>query len=317
MTAAIWSTPPGRCIMDFPAKTLIQFLHNHHLLQITGKPSWLTLKGGSKAYVNQVLSKLDRSRLHISSPVESLTRLKNSKILLKTTTGISETYDHVILACHSDDAIRILRKGEGIEDGQGITLEEEKILGAFQWNRNDVVLHSDVRLMPSLGRTKTNSEEVAFFYRRTYGMNDLQHIPESKYGPVLVTLNAPFEPHKHLIAGRWKYDHPVIDHNAVKAQQQIPLIQGAAGISFAGAYLRYGFHEDGFTSGLVVATSLSSSAASVRPPFEIEYAAKDVNRSLGIEAIAGVFEFVEKTGVISFIGFVGSLFLSLLRLLLV
>ncbi|KAG6877698.1 hypothetical protein C0993_005023 [Termitomyces sp. T159_Od127] len=238
------------------------------------------------AYIERwkVLSKLDKSRLHISSPVESLTRLKNSKILLKTATGISETYDHVILACHSDEAIRILRNGEGIEDGQGITSEEERILSAFQWNRNEVVLHSDVR---------------------------------AQYGPVLVTLNAPFEPHKHLTVGRWKYDHPVIDHNAVKAQQQIPSIQGTAGVSFAGAYLRFGFHEDGFTSGLVAAAALSSHAAAVRPPFKIEYAAKNVNRSPGIEAVAGIFEWVEKTGVRSLVGFLGSLFLSLLRLLLV
>lgn len=111
------------------------------------------LSPNSKAYVNQVLSKLDKSRLHLSSPVESLTRLKN-KVLLKTATGISEDYDHVILACHSDDAMRILRNGEGIEDGQGITLEEEKILGAFQWNRNEVVLHSDVRVSFSISSSR-------------------------------------------------------------------------------------------------------------------------------------------------------------------
>ncbi|KAH0585845.1 hypothetical protein H2248_007134 [Termitomyces sp. 'cryptogamus'] len=348
MTAAIWSTSPDRCTMDFPATTLIQFLHNHHLLQITGKPSWLTLNGGSKVYVKQILSKLEKSRLHLSSPVESITRLSNSKILLKTTTGISETYEHVILACHSDDAVRILRNGEGIEGGQGITPAEEKILSAFQWNKNEVVLHSDVRLMPrsraawscwnyliessgtnNLGGVKADFKEVSLYvdritltywtinnlYFRTYGMNDLQHIPESKYGPVLVTLNAPFEPHQHLIAGRWKYGHPVLDHNAVKAQQQMISIQGTAGISFAGAYLRYGFHEDGFTSGLMAAASLSSNT--VRPPFKIEYAAKDVSRSFGIEAVAGVFDCVEASGVREWVGFVGGLFLGLLRLILV
>ncbi|KAG6919230.1 hypothetical protein DXG01_008026 [Tephrocybe rancida] len=309
MTAAIWSTPADKCAIDFPALTLIQFLHNHHLLQITGKPSWLTVKGGSKAYVDQILSKLSETRLHLSSPVQSLTRLSESKLLLKTRTGISETYDHVILACHSDDAVRILRNGEGIKGGRGITPQEEKILDAFQWNRNEVVLHSDDRLMPR--RLSSPS---------TDGMNDLQHIPESKYGPVLVTLNAPFQPHDDLVAGRWKYDHPVLDHNAVKAQQQMSLIQGVDGVSFAGAYLRYGFHEDGFTSGLVAAAALSSSSPegkkTVRPPFVIEYAAKDVRRSFGVELLAVMFAWVEVSGARALVGLVGGTLCALLRLLI-
>ncbi|KAG5653758.1 hypothetical protein H0H81_010845 [Sphagnurus paluster] len=321
MTAAIWSTPADKCAMDFPALTLIQFLHNHHLLQITGKPSWLTLKGGSKIYVNQILSKLDTTHLHLSSPIQSLTRLGASsstgspQILLKTTTGLSEIYDHVILACHSDDAIRILRNGKGVEGGSGISPLEESILGSFEWNRNEVVLHSDVRLMPKsrsawscwnylttssvdgTGKRKANSDDVSL----TYGMNDLQHIPESKYGPVLVTLNAPFEPREDLVAGRWKYDHPVLDSKAVAAQERMCEIQGVDGISFAGAYLRYGFHEDGFTSGLVAAAALSSAsqgtgASAVRPPFPIEYAAQDARRSAVVQLVAAMFDFIEASG---------------------
>ncbi|KAG6854296.1 hypothetical protein C0991_008545 [Blastosporella zonata] len=289
MTAAIWSTPADKCAIDFPAVTLI-------------------------------LSKLGASHLHLSSPVESLTRLDGSQILLRTSTGVSEKYDHVILACHSDDALRILRNGEGIEGGRGVTPQEEKILGKFQWNKNEVVLHSDVRLMPqnSDGKERANSDGPV------HGMNDLQHIPELTYGPVLVTLNAPFEPYDHLVAGRWKYDHPVLDHDAVEAQQQMPSIQGVDGVSFAGAYLRYGFHEDGFTSGLVAVAALSSSHAerrkskgAVRLPFEIKRAAKDAHRSLGIELLAVMFEWMEASGVRALVGLAGGAFLAFLRMFLV
>ncbi|KAG6816409.1 hypothetical protein H0H87_006213 [Tephrocybe sp. NHM501043] len=166
------------------------------------------------------------------------------------------------------------------------------------------------------------------------GMNDLQHIPESKYGPVLVTLNPPFEPQGGLTAGRWKYDHPVLNHNvssspihfvapinnlpqAVRAQQQMPLIQGVDGVSFAGAYLRYGFHEDGFTSGLAAVAALSSGDGnSVRPPFPIEYAMKDVRRSPGVELLAAMFEWIEASGLRALVGMASGAFLALLRLVL-
>ncbi|EEB91198.1 hypothetical protein MPER_10481, partial [Moniliophthora perniciosa FA553] len=239
MTAAIWSTPPDKCALDFPARTLIQFMHNHHLLQITGKPSWLTIPGGSPE---------DES---------------NPKVTLTTDSGDDQDYDHVILACHSDTALSILKGGSGLSS------DEEAILEMFQWNRNHAILHNDEKLMPqsrlawscwnyltyseldaATGKRKVNCDRVAL----TCGMNDLQHIPESKYGPVPVTLNPPFEPDSDRVVGRYMYDHPVLDSQAVKAQALIPTIQGTRGISYAGAYLKYGFHEDGFTSGLLAAT---------------------------------------------------------------
>ncbi|KAJ7109078.1 FAD/NAD(P)-binding domain-containing protein [Mycena crocata] len=277
MTACIWSTPPDKCAMDFPARTLIQFLNNHHLLQITGKPSWLTLEGGSRVYVNKILSKLPTSHLHLSTPVKSVSTATGTRnVQLTTDGGVTETYDHVIFACHSDTALSILKAGDGT------TSEEKEILGTFQWNRNEAVLHSDIKLMPqsrlawscwnyltrsvldSQGRRKANADEVSL----TYGMNDLQHIPESKYGPVLVTLNPPFQPREGTLAGRYRYDHPVLDAGAVRAQKRMPTIQRKRGISYAGAYLRYGFHEDGFASGLDAARHLISQTNAL--PFEID-----------------------------------------------
>ncbi|KAK7022355.1 amino-oxidase domain-containing protein [Favolaschia claudopus] len=317
MTACIWSTPPDKCAMDFPAKTLIQFMNNHHLLQITGKPSWLTIQGGSREYVNKILAKLPASQLHLSTPVKSVsTEQGTSSVELTTSSGTTETYDHVIFGCHSDTALSILQAGEGM------TAEEEKILSMFQWNRNEAVLHSDINLMPrsrlawscwnyltqsvvdSEGRRKPNSDQVSL----TYGMNDLQHIPLRKFGPVLVTLNPPFEPRDGTLAGRYRYDHPVLDAQAVRAQKLVPTIQRTRGLSYAGAYLRYGFHEDGFASGLAAAAHLLSPKDKL--PFEIE---TSVDRKPP-SAWAAVLFFMlfEGSGMRGVVGFVGSWVLAVI-----
>ncbi|KAJ7028413.1 FAD/NAD(P)-binding domain-containing protein [Mycena alexandri] len=309
MTACIWSTPPDKCALDFPARTLIQFLNNHHLLQITGKPSWLTLEGGSRVYVNKILSKLPKAQLHLSTPVQSVSQVGQGSVRLTTASGVTESYDHVIFACHSDTALSILQAGEGI------TEEEQRILSMFQWNRNEAVLHSDIELMPksrlawscwnyltqsvldSQGKRKANSNQVSL----TYGMNDLQHIPEAKYGPVLVTLNPPFEPREGTLAGRYRYDHPVLDAGAVRAQKLMRTIQRTRSISYAGAYLRYGFHEDGFASGLDAARHLIPREAL---PFEIDL---DVDRKPpSAWAAAAFFALFEGTGMKNLVGFFGS-----------
>lgn len=154
MTAAIWSTPPDKCTLDFPARTLIQFLHNHHLLQLTGKPKWLTFKEGrcvvaalfftlsqyinSHAYVNAILEKLPKSQLHLSTPISSVNT--ESGVSLRTVDGQEEHFDRVILTCHSDTALSILRNGGDMKP------QEDEILNMFQWNKNNVVLHSDPKV---------------------------------------------------------------------------------------------------------------------------------------------------------------------------
>lgn len=273
MTAAIWSTPPDKCATDFPARTLIRFMRNHHLLQVTGKPKWLTIQGGSINYVKQILSKLPADQLHLSTPVQSIRSLPDSRIELRTATGAVEIYDRVIMACHSDTARSILEAGGAAEEG-GITARERDILGIFKWNKNECILHHDERLMPRSkpawscwnyltssvvdadGNVLPNEPRISL----TYGMNDLQHIPLQDYGPVLVTLNSPFEPAAEKVVGRWKYEHPVLDAQAVRAQKLLKLIQGTRSIWYAGAYTKYGFHEDGFASGLAAAVGVARSA---------------------------------------------------------
>ncbi|KAK1236106.1 hypothetical protein PQX77_000650 [Marasmius sp. AFHP31] len=321
MTAAIWSTPPDKCALDFPARTLIQFMHNHHLLQITGKPSWLTIPGGRQVYRKNVAVSRDSTssrqpsicQHHTLGPLALTTSFVNTrrlsvitwvrntprddylltamlkdfdstvgngaahpKVTLATASGETEEFDHVILACHSDTALKILRAG------QGVTEEEERILGLFQWNKNESVLHHDEELMPlsrlawSCWNYLTYSEVDGKGKRKAnYGMNALQHISEKEYGPVLVTLNPPFKPAPEKTIGRYQYDHPVLDANAVRAQSLITSIQGKRSISYAGAYLKYGFHEDGFTSGLLAATryapALQASGQGPKLPSQIMY----------------------------------------------
>ncbi|KAJ1301430.1 hypothetical protein OPQ81_008688 [Rhizoctonia solani] len=277
MTAAIWSTPPDTCALDFPARTLIRFMHNHHLLQIVGKPKWLTIPGGSHRYVNRILDKLPRSQLHLSTPVHSISTSPGSSKVQIELPSSTEAFDHVILACHSDTSTRILRQGAGL------TADEERILGAFLWNKNRAVLHSDVNLMPkrraawscwnyltsseinAQGERRANVNEVAL----TYCMNHLQHISEGEHGPVLVTLNPPFEPRPELVVDQSSYEHPVMSAQSIAAQAELHKIQNTRGISYAGAWTKYGFHEDGFTSGLRAAVSIPTPGLNIKLPFPI------------------------------------------------
>ncbi|KAL4249069.1 Zeta Carotene Desaturase and Related Oxidoreductase [Abortiporus biennis] len=329
MTAAIWSTPPDKCSLDFPAKTLIQFMNNHHLLQITGKPSWLTLREGSRTYVKQIISSLPPSQLHLNTPIHSVTSTSSystTGIQIQTDKGI-EIFDHVIMACHSDTTVQILKRGGG--EG-GITKDEERILGAFQWNRNEVVLHMDKQLMPKSrlawscwnyltssevdpkGKKKANVNQVAL----TYWMNELQHISEKEHGPIFVTLNPPFQPDPEKTFGKYQYDHPIIDSKAIKAQREIQTIQNKRGISYAGAWLCYGFHEDGFTSGLRAAMNLldvPGQEESIHPPFKIQ--TSDRIPQISILTIQ-IFHFLEWSGVGFVFGFILFRVLGLLRVVL-
>ncbi|KAH8818843.1 amine oxidase [Flagelloscypha sp. PMI_526] len=286
MTAAIWSAPPGK-FEDFPVRTLIQFMKNHHLLQISGPPKWLTISGGSRQYVDSIVSQLPPSQLHVGCPVIAVRSCpaNNVELVYKTPAGeeITESFDHIILATHSDTTLEILRRGGGI------TRDEESVLGRFKWSRNECVLHYDDKLMPRSREAwscwnfltfcpnptqgKPNSEVISV----TFDMNRLQHISHEKHGLVLVTLNLPahIPIDQNKVIGSWKYDHPVFDSEAVAAQSDLWKIQRKRGISFAGAYTKYGFHEDGFTSGLLAAAELlpdnhvyASASASSPPSYE-------------------------------------------------
>lgn len=257
MTAAIWSTSPDKCTLDFPVVTLVRFLWNHHLLStFSARPTWLTIANGSKSYIDTVMKNFPSNHLRLNTRVTAVTNEDDGRVRLHTAGGTSEVFDHVILTTHGDQAYSIVR--------DSATEEERAILENFHTSENEVVLHSDPSLMPrnykawsswnyltkSSALTGSGSVDQVCL---TYNMNFLQHIPREAFGDVLVTLNPLHEPNPKTVQGRFTYRHAVYTAAAVSAQERLQEIQNQRGISYAGAWTKYGFHEDGFSSGLKVA----------------------------------------------------------------
>jgi predicted NAD/FAD-binding protein len=257
MTAAVWSTNADKCSLEFPIITLVRFMWNHHLLStISTRPDWMTIKGCSQRYIDAVMQDFPRDRIHLKTKVSSLTPDKRGQVTL-TADGSDEVYDHVILATHGDQALDILQPIA--------TKEEIDILSGFKTSKNVAVLHSDLSLMPqrrvawSSWNYITESPFPKFKSANvskvclTYWMNLLQHIPEKEFGPILVTLNPLTPPDPQLSQGIWEYSHPIYNSVAIKSQKLLPRIQNTRAISYCGAWTKYGFHEDGFSSGLSAA----------------------------------------------------------------
>ena len=253
MTASVWSTSPEKASLEFPAITLIRFLWNHHLLNtIAARPTWMTIPGGSCQYIDAALADFPKSNIHLSTPVTSL-RNEIGKIGLTTGSGKIEVFDHVILATHGDTAASIIQSSA--------THEEMDVMSNFHTSENTAILHSDLSLMPQKDMAWSSWNYITHSPTPgkrqtvclTYWMNLLQHIPSSTFGPVLVTLNPLHKPDPALSQGEWTYHHPLYNARAIRGQELLPRIQNTRGISYAGAWTKYGFHEDGFSSGLKVA----------------------------------------------------------------
>ncbi len=247
MGAAIWSCP-AHTMLEFPAETFIRFFKNHGLLSFDGQHQWYTVTGGSQNYVKKITAPYQKS-IQLGKPVQKI-RKEGKKVALYFARGSKKTYDHVVLACHADEALALLSDS---------TPKERKILGAFHYQHNMAYLHSDVSVMPKRKRCW-----ASWVYRLegsddhslsvTYWMNRLQNIDPSY--PLFVTLN-PAEP----IASDSVFDthcftHPVFTRDAIEAQKSMPTIQGVRNIWFCGAYQRYGFHEDGLMSAIHVAQKM-------------------------------------------------------------
>lgn len=196
------------------------------------------------------------NHLFLNTAVRSVTNDKDGRVRLHLDNGKSDVYDHVILATHGDQAYSIIR---------GSATEAEKaIMSCFHTSQNSAVLHSDLSLMPlsrkawsswnylTRSSPRTGRDDIAQV-SLTYNMNILQHIPRETFGDVLVTLNPLHEPDPSTVQGRYNYAHPLYNAAAIRAQKLLPRIQNKRGISYAGAWTKYGFHEDGFSSGLFVA----------------------------------------------------------------
>ena len=246
MASALWSSPATQ-ILRFPARYLVQFMANHQMLQIRDRPQWRVVKGGSSSYV-QALRDRWSVRERPQCAVHTIRR-HTAGVEITSPAGI-EHFDHVVLACHSDQALALLDDADD---------RETSILGAMPYQANDTVLHTDASVLPK--RRKAWAAWNAWLPRDpdeactvSYCMNLLQGIESPE--PFVVTLNraAAIDPGK--ILARMQYHHPVYSHAAVLAQSRKAEIQGRRHTWFAGAYWGWGFHEDGMRSAVEVATAL-------------------------------------------------------------
>jgi predicted NAD/FAD-binding protein len=267
MGAAIWSAPANE-ILDFPAENFVAFFSNHRLLQYD-RPIWRTVKGGSQVYVEKLMASF-RDRLHLGCAVTSIERTAHG-VVVNDSHGRSETYDHVIIAAHSDQALGMLSDASELET---------EILGDIRYAPNTVFLHRDPRLMPKRKRAwaswnflRWKREDSALNdVAVTYWMNRLQGLDDSK--PLFVSLNPPFEPDPKLSFGRYLCDHPQYDRAAFAAQKRLGDIQGPRHTWFCGAWTGYGFHEDGLRSGLAVAEALGATVPWQDIPSDLAEAAE-------------------------------------------
>ncbi|KAK3623897.1 hypothetical protein LTR56_021353 [Elasticomyces elasticus] len=264
MTAAVWSTSPDKASLSFPAATLVRFMWNHHLLTtIATRPPWLTIPGGSQRYIDAIVRSFPKGRIE------------------------GDVFDHVIMACHGDQILPLLAKhgfppapptdktnvddekrkrNSFIKSASGVeyvSQTELDILSSFETSENIAYLHSDLSCMPIrrkcwtawnylISSTPTKDSTPAGV-SLTYCMNILQHLSERKYGPILVTMNPEHPPDPRLTQGKFIYRHPLYTAESVRAQKRLESIQNTRGVSYCGAWTKYGFHEDGFSSGLKVA----------------------------------------------------------------
>lgn len=249
MCGAIWSTPIAE-VDQFPARSLVQFFRNHALLAGSGKHQWWTVQGGSIEYVKRLEAALVARGcvLRKATPVEQVSR-ELGVVKIRAKGRPEQSFDDVVLACHSDQALRLL--------GGDATPIERSTLKAIRYEPNKAVLHCDEGQMPKRRRCWSSwsyrSQEGAIGV--TYWMNRLQNIPDTD--PLFVTLNPSKDIPDHAIYDQVEFSHPVFDRAALKAQNTIRDIQGDNQTWFAGAWNRHGFHEDGIDSAMRVVHALN------------------------------------------------------------
>lgn len=245
MISSIWSADPAG-VDDTSAVTLLQFLDNHGLLGLGDRPQWRTIVGGSRSYVEAIERRFD-GKIRTDTPVRSVRRRPDG-VEVVTDTG-RESFDHVILACHTDQSLRLLADP---------TPTERAVLGNIGYLPNQATLHTDTSVLSPRRRAWASwnyeVDRAANEPRLTYDLTTLQQLPgRHRY---LVSLNLDDRIDPSSVIRRISYAHPILDRSAVHAQRRLPEINGVDGVSFCGAWARHGFHEDGMASALDVCERL-------------------------------------------------------------
>jgi len=248
MCASIWSTDINK-VKSTPLKFLVNFFNNHGLAQIKDRPQWYVIKGGSHEYIKKLSQNL-HTKLLTDTPIWKVSR-NNHGVTVYGQSGIQEDFDRVILACHSDEALNLIDRP---------STEEQRTLGAIDYQTNRAILHLDTRLLPKnksawSAWNFSSSTQLSQSPIVTYHMKTLQNLKDDD-PDFCVTLNGKELIDEKLILKEIEYAHPVIDQKAVDAQSRIDTINGENHTYFCGAYWGNGFHEDGVASGMNAAQKL-------------------------------------------------------------
>jgi len=261
MAACIWSTPTQK-IDEFPLATFINFCRNHGLISVNNRPQWRTVKNGTRSYVQKLAAELPAVRLN--AKISRIERATND-ITIHADGGIAQ-YDQIVFACHTDQAMALLQDG---------TDEAAAILARIPYQPNTAILHTDTRLLPDRARAWAAWNYMAWHpdaagARRegrgqrtpdspvslSYLINRLQPLPFKT--PVIVTMNPLLAPDPAKVIKTIKYEHPVFLAESGVAKRELRAVQGRHNTWYAGAWTRYGFHEDGLMSGIAVAKALGA-----------------------------------------------------------
>jgi predicted NAD/FAD-binding protein len=252
MGAAIWSTS-ARDMLDFPARTFVNFYANHGMLQFKNRPDWNTVVGGSRAYVERLVSDSAFETV-LNANITTVIR-RPDRVQVEMADGVTRLYDQVVMATHADQSLRLLDDADGAE---------RTLLEAFPYQKNTAVLHRDERWMPRRNRIWSSwnyiksgggdDSELCV----TYWMNRLQSLPTREN--LFVTLNPMAGIRPDAVIASMSFDHPVFTADAFRAQDNMASLQGYRRTWYCGSYLGHGFHEDGIASGLAVAERLGGIA---------------------------------------------------------
>ena len=237
-------------MLEFPARSFIQFMQNHKLMNYIDRPVWRTVDGGSIEYVKRLVTDFNGT-IKTNAKITGLKR-DAAGVMLSLEGEGDVFFDKVIMASHADESLALIKDP---------TQNERELLSAFGFQPNEVILHTDDRLMP-----KRRAAWAAWNYLTssdddtqlslTYWMNKLQSIAKER--PLFVTLNPFTRPAADKIHRTFSYDHPIFDKAAILAQERLGEIQGQNHLYFCGAWTKYGFHEDGLSSAIKVAKSLGA-----------------------------------------------------------
>jgi len=250
MSSAVWSTPP-ELMLGFPATTLLRFFHNHGFLGLDTQHQWWTVTGGSRSYVAKLTAPW-RDRIRTGEGARRIVRTADG-VVVRTASGAAHTFDRVILACHADQALRLLAAP---------TFDEDRLLRTFRYQPNVATVHTDAAVMPRrrLAWSSWNYEIApspggGVSTATHYWMNSLQGVSDREN--YFVSINRPEAVAPDKVLRRINYEHPLFSLAAVRAQAEIPALNAAARGNtetyFAGAWQRYGFHEDGLLSAVRLA----------------------------------------------------------------